>query len=233
MNPKNMGHAVDLQERSYRLLRWLSSAVSEGTIRFEQAHRYSTVPEAAQEWIRRNYLNLPVDARPADQSPEGLEEFANMFGSYLTSSFDLVPEPGVKVAFCECGPDCPYCRWFEAAPHLKTKKLTESDRRRARKLKAEYLASLAKSEGLTLENEMIDELLSDSQVRAHVAMATYGSLLVKRLQGITVGPAALALWREFAWKPEGSPRKDFQLKASSILDSEREVLKKASALTHS
>ena len=66
LNPKNMGHAVDLQERSYRLLRWLSSAVSEGTIRFEQAHRYSTVPEAAQEWIRRNYLNLPVDAYSVD-----------------------------------------------------------------------------------------------------------------------------------------------------------------------
>ena len=39
-----------------------------------------------------------------------------------------------------------------------------------------------------------------------------------RLEGMSEGPATLALWRTFAWTKEGSPKKDFQLSADLIME---------------
>jgi hypothetical protein len=58
--------AVELQRRSYNLVRWLSSAVAKGVIYFDRAHDYMDEAEAAEEWIRRHYENLPPDCRPSN-----------------------------------------------------------------------------------------------------------------------------------------------------------------------
>jgi hypothetical protein len=65
LNQPEMRRLVDMQQRSYLLLRWMAKAVSEGFVNFETAHHYSTLPEAAEGWIRRHYLNIPDAARRA------------------------------------------------------------------------------------------------------------------------------------------------------------------------
>ena len=39
--------AVEIQQRSYRLIRWLAKAVQGGVVRFDQAHRFATEAEPA------------------------------------------------------------------------------------------------------------------------------------------------------------------------------------------
>jgi len=55
--------AVDMQQRSYRLLKWTASAVRDGFIDFKTAHTSSNLPEAAESWILGHYFNIPADAR--------------------------------------------------------------------------------------------------------------------------------------------------------------------------
>ena len=64
LNQPEMRRLVDLQHRSYLLLKWMAKAVSEGFVSFETAHDYSTLPEAAEGWILGHYLNIPDNARP-------------------------------------------------------------------------------------------------------------------------------------------------------------------------
>ena len=69
-------HAVDMQNRSYLLLKWMVKAVEDGFIQFETAHDYSTLPEAAEAWIFGHYLNIPAGARVAR---EDLGDFCSFF----------------------------------------------------------------------------------------------------------------------------------------------------------
>jgi hypothetical protein len=50
-----MRRLVEMQHRSYLLLKWMAKAVSEGFVNFETAHDYSTLPEAAEGWILGHY----------------------------------------------------------------------------------------------------------------------------------------------------------------------------------
>lgn len=45
-----------------------------------------------------------------------------------------------------------------------------------------------------------------------------------RTRGEGTGPAVLALWRELAWDPRGSPRKGFQPSTDGILRAEERLL---------
>jgi hypothetical protein len=56
--------AVDLQQRSYKLLRWMIDAIDRGFISIGAAHTFSTFPEATTAWIDRHYNDLPNAARP-------------------------------------------------------------------------------------------------------------------------------------------------------------------------
>ena len=46
------------------------------------------------------------------------------------------------------------------------------------------------------------------------------SIIHRRMKGITDGKSILALWREIAWHPAGSPRKDFKLRYQDFVEAE-------------
>jgi len=47
LNQPEMRRLVDMQHRSYLLLKWMAKAVSEGFVNFETAHDYSAIPGEA------------------------------------------------------------------------------------------------------------------------------------------------------------------------------------------
>ena len=83
-NPTQMRRLVDMQQRSYLLLKWIAKAVREGFVSFEAAHDYSSFPEAAEEWIQGHYLNIPENARPERHD---LNVFSRFFSTYLENSY--------------------------------------------------------------------------------------------------------------------------------------------------
>ncbi len=215
-------NAVSLHRQSYGLLRWVSTSIQKGTITFDRAHRYADATESARDWLRSYADQIPARWRPEVDDPGKLEAFVHMFASYLLTSFDLVEQPGTwSVSDCGCG--CPLCTYLVAAPHLRTKKVRDGDKKRARLLKQAYLWELARKLGHDLSESAATHLIDDLATAEAVAMATYGQELIKRCRGHVEGVAILALWREFAWLRSGSPKKDYELTADTILDSERRL----------
>jgi hypothetical protein len=212
--------AVEVQKRSYNLLRWVSDAIPRGFIRLERAHEYSTDADAAVAWISEHFENLPPHCRPTNRTEQELRRFANFFASYLLTSFELQDDPGTQLV-SECGCYCPICTYIAAAPHLQAKKLRRSDKRRAENLKLAYLEDLTREVGINLARDDACEILGHQTASRNAALATYGRELIRRCNGLSEGPAVLALWRQFAWKATGSPIPGFELQAPAILDAER------------
>jgi hypothetical protein len=218
--------AVDLQRRSYNLLRWLSTAISKGIIQFDRAHDYLDAAAAAQEWIESHLLNLPPNCRPASDQ---LEPFARFFATYLTTSFELVEKPGERVTtYCSCY--CPMCTYLVAAPHLRARKVLRRDKERAQRLKVATLQQVAREHNVSLDQDQAMKLIDSPESALEVSLVAYGQQLVARTYGRSEGPAVLALWREIAWHKSGSPKKDFQLEAQSILSAEESIGRKILAL---
>lgn len=207
--------AVDLQRRSYHLLKWLASAVDRGFISTYDSHEYATLPEAARAWIDRHYADLPPAARPP---VEDLDAFCNLFTTYLESSFDLVDDPGEIMYSPNAHCFCPICSCLVAAPRLRTKKLTRYDKQRARDLQARAIRQLALERDRTIEDA--EPLLADRAVSEAAGLVAYAHDLGRRIDGVVEGPTSLALWRTFAWLPAGSPKLGFDLSAKVILDAE-------------
>jgi hypothetical protein len=212
---------VDMQQRSYRLLKWVASAVKQGFIFFETAHKYSTLPEAAEGWLKIHYLNLPPDARPRSDE---LGPFSAFFSTYLTNSFDLIANPGKRLYSPQAHCFCPICSWFVDAPNLQTKKITNSAKRQAETMKLNAIANLAAENRLAIREADVKKQLTDPQSSEDACLVAYGRDLLQRVQGIANGPAVLALWRGFAWTSSGSPKHRFQLTANLILDAEESLL---------
>jgi hypothetical protein len=99
--------AVPLLRTGYRLLLWLEDAMEKGFVEPETAHRYVSLEESARAWIERHWSNLPPDARP---ELEQLEPFSRLFSTFLTSTFDLHPEPGERLFSPDAHCFCPMCR---------------------------------------------------------------------------------------------------------------------------
>jgi hypothetical protein len=212
---------VDMQHRSYLLLKWMAKAVSEGFINFETAHDYSTLPEAAEGWILGHYLNIPDNARP----PRGdVPAFCAFFSTYLTNSFDFIRNPGKHLHSPAAHCFCPMCSWLIDAPNLKTKKVQSTDKRHAQKMRASALLGLAAEHRLEVGENEITEMLNDQQTSEDASLVAYGYDLRQREKGIANGPAVLALWRGFAWNESGSPKHGFRLKAKMIVDAETRLL---------
>ncbi len=212
--------AVDLQRRSYALLRWLAEAVRRGFVTFDAAHTYATLPAAAQAWVDRHFADIPPDARPPHDEREA---FARMFASYLETSFELVREPGRKLYSPDAHCFCPMCSWLVDAPNLRTKKLERTDKSRAEKQMRGALHAIAAELEVDADESLLEEL------REPLAYVAYGRDLLERARGGMVGPSTLALWREFAWTRTGAPRKGFVLTADAILDAEANVARSLSA----
>lgn len=221
LNRSEMLRLVDMQHCSYLLLKWMAKAVSEGFVSFETAHDYSTLPEAAKEWILAHYWNIPEDARPPRND---LPSFCAFFSTYLTNSFDIVGDPGKQLYSPDAHCFCPMCSWLVDAPNLKTKKLTSADKRRAQKMRANALLNLAAEHRLNLREQTIAELLDERHTFEDASLLAYGYDLLQREKGIANGPAILALWRGFAWNESGSPRQGFRLHATTIVDAESRLV---------
>ena len=221
LNREEVHKALDLHRRSYNLLRWLTTAVTKGVIRFDRAHDYLDEAEAAKEWIERHYLNLPPDCRP---ETEDLEPFARFFVTYLTTSFDLVEQPKQRL-YSECSCPCPMCSYLVGASHLQPKKIYRRDKVRARKIKIQALQQLAFKCDTRLDQQQAEALIDSPDSAMDASLIAYGQQLVARTRGISDGPAVLVLWREIAWDTT-APKKNFQLEAEDILTAQESFAKR-------
>ena len=221
LNRDEVHRAVNLHRQSYNLLRWLTTAVSKGVIRFDRAHDYLDEAEVAKEWIERHFLNLPPDCRPES---EELGPFAKFFATYLTTSFDLVKQPGQRL-YSECGCPCPMCSYLVGASHLQPKKVYRRDKARARKIKIAALQQLAFKCGTRLDQQQAEGVIDSPDRAVEVSIIAYGQQLVARTHGFSEGPAVLALWREIAWD-KTAPKKNFQLEAEHILSAQESLTKR-------
>ncbi len=229
LDQREMRRFVDMQRRSYLLLRWMGKAVSEGFISFTTAHDYSTLPEAAEGWIRGHYVNIPDDARPP---LEELPVFCAFFSTYLTNSFDFIAKPGIRLYSPGGHCFCPMCSWLVDAPHLKAKTVRPADKRRAETMRRNVLLNMAAKLGLNVGEDEIRRLLSHRATSEDASLVAYGYDLRQRAKGIANGPAVLAVWRGFAWNESGSPKQDFRLKAKLIVAAEERLLELIEAIGH-
>ncbi|OYP30324.1 hypothetical protein [Rhodopirellula sp. MGV] len=211
---------IDLQQRSYRLLRWVADGVDRGFLSFSTAHRHSSLPGSAQEWLREHYQNIPENARP---DPHEVERFCAFFTTYLTNSFDLHQAPGQRRYSPDAHCFCPMCSWLVDAPHLQTKKLSNRDKRRAHNLRITAIKHVAVDLGEPLEDQGIQSILDTRDGTVDASLIAYGFDLRKRIKGIATGPAILSLWRSFAWHESGSPNPEFELQAEMFVQAELQV----------
>lgn len=212
-------HAVDLQARSYALLRWMADGIQRGFIAFDAAHAYADDPRAAAAWIERHYAEFPPDARPRR---EHLSEFCNLFASYLSDGHRLVAEPGLRRYSPDAHCFCQMCSWFIHAPSLRSRPLSSGDQRRADRRMRDCLDALALEHERLLEDAEVSALMRDADLREALALYAYTETLLRRLQGWSVeNGVPLALWRRFAWTANSAPKRKFQLSAEAILAAQR------------
>jgi len=221
--------AVDIQRRGYQLLQWLEKALKTGFISPEAAGRYGSSEEAAIAWLDEHFQNIPPDARPQDRAD--LTSFSAFFSTYLESTFELDPDPGQRLYSPEAHCFCPICSWMVQRPHLRPKKVSSSDKKTAERLKRDFLRNLAVKSSTVISEGTINSLLDDRNLREPIGLCTYVSDLLMRMKGLTKGAASLALWRSFAWTPEGSPRHGFKLRAKDVINAQEQLRKIISAPT--
>jgi len=216
---------VELHEKSYRLLKWVSSSLETNTVNFDYVHEAMSAADAADDWIRRHWSNIPPDNRPNERE---IGAFAKFFSSYLATSFELHKDPR-EILTSDCGCYCSWCAYMAAGRRLKTKKITKRARKNARELKTIYLQQLAASAGRNLAPPQLLALAEDPDCSYNVSFATYVSELLRRTQFASQGEGVLVLWREIAWADD-HPRKNFRLDPETIIAAEQQLLERIKAL---
>jgi hypothetical protein len=194
--------------------------MDKGFIPDTREHEDTDVSASAFDWIEQNYLNFSEEARPDRRH---LREFANFFGTYVTSSFDVIDQPGTRLhsdwrCYCE------FCSHIVNAPHLQPKKLSKRDKIRANELMVARVTVLALVEHVALKPEAATSIVQDNETRRFAGYSVYGYWLIKRTEGITDGSSILALWREIAWHPTGSPIKNFKLQYKDFMAAEESLV---------
>lgn len=227
LSTKLLDEAIDIQQRSHALLRWLIAQVDGRRITVDQVWGCAADGDGALRWMRRFGACLPSAIRPC---PEEEVRFARFFASFLTVSYDIDEQPGSRLA-SRCGCFCPICVRLVAVSHLRPKRLTATDHRRADRLMAARLIRLGVEDGRVVEEAMADTLVGRDDLRRDAAYAAYGASLIRRLEGQVEGPAILALWRAIAWKPSGSPIHGFTLSSAYVAASEGRLLKALPRIT--
>lgn len=220
--------AISIHSKCYKLLQWVSDAIKRGFIPLTRAHEYASMEDASYSWFVDHYDNLPFDLRPERQH---LREFSNYFSTYLTTSFDLIEKPGKRL-ISGCGCYCSLCSYLTQAPHLKAKKVLKKDKNRAVLLMEHRLQALAREAEVVLESSTISSILEGTitpvnpidvppaNYRKLAAYSTYGYWLLQRMDGYSDGVSLLALWREVAYEPSGSPIQNFKLKYENFVHAE-------------
>jgi hypothetical protein len=223
----SLRRALDLQERSYRLLQWLDDGLRRGALAFDAVHDAVSLPDATRAWLERHLGDLPARCRPA---PADLAEFSRLVATALESAFDLAPRPGQRRYSPGAHCFCPFCSWMVAAPHLTPKKLSARDKRRATALEVDVVRALATERGVTLDAAEAARIAQATALREPVALLAWARILLQRLEGLSEGPATLALWRRFAWTATGAPKPGFALDAAHVLAAEELVVEHLRAL---
>ena len=212
--------AIDIQSRCYRLLRWVADAIKEGFIPATRAHEYANVADSTFDWLELHYANFPADCRPDRRH---LRQFANFFSTYVMTLFDVVENPDVQLV-SRCGCYCCWCSQIVKAPHLRPKKLSKRDKARAADLMVDRVVALALEERVPLAHDDAVKITEDEATRRSAAYSAYGYWLIKRMDGTTDGKSVLALWREIAWHPAGSPIKNFSLQYRDFIAAEESLV---------
>ena len=87
------------------------------------------------------------------------------------------------------------------------------------------LMQLSIEEDLTLPETTLEAIVDDAATSRAAAYSAYGEWLIRRTRGETDGQSVLALWRKIAWKPEGSPIRNFRLTLNGFSDAESTLLR--------
>lgn len=208
-------YAVDLQARSYALLKWMAQGIARGFLSFDTAHTCALDARAAEAWIGRHYADLPPAARPP---LEHLHAFCRLFVSYSDDSWQWLREPGQRLYSPGAHCFCAMCSRQVDRPALRARPLTDGDRRRADRQMRACLDDLALEHERVLEAHEVSALMRDPPLRETVALYAYAHTLLRRVRG--GGHEAgvpLALWRRFAWTAQGAPKRKFRLSTQAIV----------------
>jgi len=217
----DLAFAIEIQQKSYRLLRWVADAVDTGIVAAQTVSHHSDGPEAAIDWVRRYHGTFPREIQVESADRDALASF---FWTYVVSSFDVDVEAGTRGAAGTHGCTCDLCVRLVDAGHLRTKKLRAYDKRRALDLMVRRGAALASEHDHSIDDEIARSYLDDAGLRRAMGYSAYGETLLERLGGTVEGPVVLALWREIAWSRQGSPLKDFTLDVGDFVTAERLIL---------
>ena len=95
-------------------------------------------------------------------------------------------------------------------------------------MRRDALVAIAAAEGVRLDEQQLDELVHQRGLREPLSLCAYIRDVMARMRGEVVGSASLALWRGFAWTPQGSPKQGFALDADEVIAAE-ETLRRAVA----
>jgi hypothetical protein len=221
LDPDRLAAVLALHEMGYALLRWIGDGVATGTMSFTHAHEWIETPGAARAWVEGSYDDLPSTVRPAR---EHLAAFANLLSTYLDSSFELIENRPHRLVDDGGGTPTAKESGLVDASSLAPRRLRRHDKERARALCADVVRDLAVEQGLRIEPAAMAAFLDDEALREPLAMVAWARELMRRSEGHVSGPAVLALWRGFAWTPEGSPKRNFRLEAADLLAAEATVV---------
>ena len=210
VKPKSMNtaisveNAITMSNQGYSLLKWLENALQEEFLSHRSVHEFLNSPLIASEWIKNNYENLPIHARPENLTPAFLEPFSNLIGSYLQTTHRLIEHPGtryVPVNIRGNGDRRTRNR------HIIPIRLSPKEKRRAVTLRTEFVTNFLWERDLFIDD--VATWYRFENGLSAIAYLTYVDCLIKRLAGHHVGGIHLALWREMAWHREGSPKQRF------------------------
>lgn len=220
---KELETAFEISQKAYLLLKWLEEAMNKKLYSPVSAHKNLSSSEAVEAWLVEHIKNLPERTRPNIHSLAELKKFCNYFSTFLTTSFDIVEKPGKRLYSDDAHCFCPMCSWLINVSHLKPKKVSGLDKKKAIKLKQNTLMQLCMNLQIVINTNDIEKFINNKATFESVSVITYGNELISRTKGHSNGASVLWLWRNFAWNKSGSPRKKFEFTKDYLLDSKVEV----------
>ena len=164
--------AVELQEQSYEMLRWVSRRMIDGELPLDSMHEAMSMGDAAEEWVTRHYASIPPAVRPRR---DAIRPFATLFASYLSTSFEIKNHS----LRSSCGCYCAWCRYVVSAPHLAVRRPSKKAGTEVRTLK--LLASRALADDLELPflDAELGRLTSEAgEVATAVSWLAYHGLII-------------------------------------------------------
>jgi hypothetical protein len=194
------------------------ASLKRGSLSFSVVHDTTDSAAAASEWIRRNFENIPEDARPSEAQ---IPMFSRLFVSFLSTSFRLNPNSRRLVSACGCR--CFYCAYLQAGPNLDPRMPSKKDAQTAGALKRIYIGRLAEDLGVPGASEVVERVLRNGNLATDISMANWGAELMRRSKFASQGEAVLALWRQFAWQ-NNSPKPRFKITAKRLIEAEQNIV---------